>query len=203
MLLTNAEIRALNLKAGKATVTDLKTGKKYDIFWGGSPIGKGHSDFNPLTPQDTEIMRKISNGWSWKARPVILHIGGYDLAAGVHHFPHGGKIGGNSGLPSKSNTRPPTGWEIGGHMCMVYKDSSSGTPGMQEAAKEAFKIIGGEEMRLQEVNDFPESLRPELRELIKIGALKGNDGKGGKLDLTVAEARTLIIAARMVDVKMK
>ena len=50
--------------------------------------------------------------------------------------------------------------------------------------------------RFQTVNEFHESLRPELQALIDMGALLGNDGNGVGIDLTVAEARTLIIAAR-------
>ena len=196
--LTNQEVRLLNLRAGIASVSDLLACKRYNIFWGGPP--HTHTDFSPLTPNDTEIMRQISKGWNWKARPVVLHIGNYDLAAAVHHFPHGSIIGGNPGLVSRSNTRPPNGWELGGHMCMYYKDSTGGTPNMRESAYEAFELTGGADMRLQELKDFPESLQPELQELIKIGALKGNDGKGGKLDLTVAEARILIISSRITKI---
>ena len=138
-LLTNAEVRALNLRAGPATITDLQTGRKYDIFWGGQP--SNHTDFSPLTPQDTEIMRQISGGWNWHARPVVLNIGGHNLAAAVHHFPHGSIIGGNPGLPNMSNTRPAKGWTIGGHMCLYYKDSTGGTPNMIETARQAFEMI--------------------------------------------------------------
>ena len=201
-LLINAEVRGLKLRAGPAAITDLRTGRRYNIFWGGPP--SNHTDFSPLTPNDTEIMRQISGGWNWRARPVVLHIGGHDLAAGVHHFPHGSIIGGNPGLPNRSNTRPPNGWDIGGHMCLYYKNSTGGTPGMTEAAREAFDLAssmsenGGEDMRrFQTVNEFSEGIRPELQNLIDIGALKGRDGQGGQLDLTENEARTLIIAARV------
>ena len=195
-LLTNAQVRGLNLRAGRATVTDLRTNRQYNIFWGGPP--SNHTDFSPLTPEDTEIMRQISGGWNWRARPAILHIGEHNLAVGIHHFPHGSIIGGNPGLPNRSNTRPPNGWEIGGHMCLYYKDSTGGTPGMTQAAREAFELAGGGEdmQRFQTVNEFHESLRPELQALIDMGALLGNNGNGTGLDLTVAEARTLIIAAR-------
>ena len=142
-LLTNAEVRALNLKAGQASITDLETDRQYDIFWGGPPIGAGHTDFSPFTPQDTDIMKQITNGWdsNWRPRPVILHLpcqqAGIDgqtderhnLAAAIHHFPHGSVVGGNPGLPNMSNTRPPTGWEIGEHFCLYYMDSTGGTLG--------------------------------------------------------------------------
>ena len=148
-LLINAEVRALNLRADPARITDLWTNRQYSIFWGGPPVGEGHTDFSPLTPQDTEIMRQISNGWdlNWRPRPVILHIENqtghrHDLAVAVHHFPHGNIIGGNPGLPNMSNSPPPRGqnWPIGGHFCMYYMDSTGGTQGMREMAHEAFRI---------------------------------------------------------------
>ena len=149
MLLTNAQVRALGLRAGPAEVTDLLTQRRYSIFWGGPP-GSSHSDFSPLTPEDTEIMRQISGGWNWHPRPAVLHIrqplsgcgdSNHNLAVGVHHFPHGSIIGGNPGLPNQRNTRPPGGWDIGGHMCMYFKDSTGGTRGMTEAALEAYAIM--------------------------------------------------------------
>ena len=147
-LLTNARIRSLGLRAGRATVTDLRTNKRYDIFWGGPP--QTHSDFSPMTPADTETMRQISNGWNWNARPVALRIGSFNLAAGVHHFPHGSVIGGNPGLPNMSNTRPVTGWPIGGHFCMYFQDSvpnsgdgnSQYARDMRAAAAEAYEMAG-------------------------------------------------------------
>ena len=143
-LLTNAQIRELGIARGTAKVTDLRTGRTYDIFWGGSP--NTHTDFSPLTPADTETMRHISNGWNWNARPVVLHIGSHNLAAAVHHFPHGSIIGGNPGLPNMSNTRPASGWSVGGHMCMYFKDSVSNSGDsqhardMRAAAEEALRL---------------------------------------------------------------
>ncbi|MCL1843328.1 MAG: hypothetical protein FWF79_05905 [Defluviitaleaceae bacterium] len=111
-LLTNAEIRATGIRAGRAEVYDLMSGETYDIFWGGAP--RTHTDFSPLTPNDTAIMERISSGWNWIPRPVILTIQGVRLAAGVHHFPHGSIIGGNPRLPNMSNTRPSNGWAVEG-----------------------------------------------------------------------------------------
>jgi hypothetical protein len=148
-LLTNAQVRQLGLRAGAAKVTDLLTSRSYNICWGGSP--GAHTDFSPLTPQDTETMRSIAGGnWNWTARPAILEIGGRRLAVGVHSFPHGSVICGNPGLPNMSNSRPGSGWPIGGHMCMWYKDSRSnnGTESqysrdMRAAAQRAFEMSGG------------------------------------------------------------
>lgn len=207
--LTNAQVRALGLHSGEAVIIDLPTGRRYSIFWGGPPTN--HTDFSPLTPNDTENMRQISNGWTWKPRPVILCIGNYNLAAAVHHFPHGSIIGGNPGLPNKSNTRPPNGWEIGGHFCLYYRDSTGGTPGMIEAARAAYALtsdsenifLGSEVLtmetikRFNTIEQFPEWAKPELQILVNKGILRGNNGQGQGLDMTLDMARVLILSGRM------
>lgn len=199
-LLTNAEVRSLGLIAGSARVTDLLSEMRYNIFWGGPPTN--HTDFSPLTPLDTAIMKQISDGWSWRARPAILHIDNNDLTVGVHHFPHGSIIGGDPGLPNISNIRPATGWEIGGHFCMYYKDSTGGTPGMTQAARYAYELMSNDPaalsiQRFDYINEFPEWARPELQTLVGKGILQGSRGQGRGLDMTLDMARVLILSGRM------
>jgi len=155
-LLTNAEIRSMGLRPQMAVVTDLRTGRSYNIFWGGAP--QTHTDFSPFTLEDAQTMREISSTWNWNPRPVILKIQNRKLAASVHHFPHGSIIGGNprpllNNNSNNRNTTPNDGrWStnpFGGHMCMWYKDSrpNSGSNttnyalGMRRTAQEAF-ILG-------------------------------------------------------------
>ena len=196
-LLTNAQIRATSVRAGKASVTDLNAMESYDIFWGGPP--QTHTDFSPYTPTDTEIMRRISGGWNWLPRPVVLHIEGLNLAAGVHHFPHGSIIGGNPGLPNMSNTRPASGWPIGGHMCMYFKDSTGGTNGLREAAAGAFRIaqnMEDEEMRIQTIDQVEAWARPFVQRLIDQGILSGRDTS---LDITMDMVRSWVVNERMIE----
>lgn len=150
-LLTNTQISASGARAGRADVLDLLSGERYSIFWGGPP--QTHTDFSPLAPEDTAKMKRISGGWNWLPRPVVLILrDDLMLAAGVHHFPHGSIIGGRPGLPNNSNTPPPRGtpWPIGGHMCMYFKDSTGGTRGMTEAAAEAYRLAQEAEDMTQE-----------------------------------------------------
>ena len=55
-----------------------------------------------------------------------------------------------------------------------------------------------EEKRYNTINEIPESLRPEIKDLINSGALKGNE-KG--LDLSHDMARILVITKRYIDLK--
>ena len=207
-LLTNAEIRATGVRAGKATVTDLRTMTEYNIFWGGAP--QTHTDFSPFTLRDTNIMRGITNGWTWSVRPVVCSIGGLNLAAGIHHFPHGSIIGGSPGLPNMSNVRPVGGWPVGGHMCMYFRDSTGGTPGAREMATEAFRLASAmeaemeteEEMRHTTTATMPDWMAERIQILIDSGDLSGTGEMENGLpviNLTDDMARVLIITRNMIN----
>jgi len=107
-----------------------------------------------MTPADTAVIVSIlsQNGidWNnpstrkraWDARPGILELNGRLIAVGFHLFPHGSIMGGNPGTPfvNKSNTRPSGGWDIGGHMCMCYKDRGGGMQSLSDAAAKAYEM---------------------------------------------------------------
>lgn len=69
-----------------ARVTDLKTGRSFQVrrFYGSL-----HADSEPLTAQDTQVMREIYGGWSWERRPIILEVEGRRIAASMNGYPHG------------------------------------------------------------------------------------------------------------------
>ena len=71
-----------------ATVIDYFSGKSFNIR---RTIGSGHADCEPLTAQDTAIMKSIFGGtWSWEDRPIILVANGRRLAASMAGMPHAG-----------------------------------------------------------------------------------------------------------------
>jgi len=79
----------------EARVTDLRTGKSFNVQ---RRAGSSHADVQPLTAEDTAVMKKIYNGrWSWNRRAVIVEVGGYRIAASMNGMPHGaGKIPDNN-----------------------------------------------------------------------------------------------------------
>ena len=148
-LLTNEEVNKLNLPEGPATILDLNTGTSYNIYW---TKPKNHSEYSTMTATDTAAKKSTVGNWSWIPRPVILKIGKHCIAAGTNSFPHGIIIGtarpdlpnNNSGAPS--NMRK---WELGGHFCLWYKDSTSNNPNltgnsyaeaMRNAAVKAYEL---------------------------------------------------------------
>lgn len=154
-LLNNSDVNSISGFGGEAEVLDLKTGISYMVSLGGKPGGT-HTDYTPLTPDDTEKKRTAATAdggsWpSWTPRPCILKIAGRQLAVGTHNYPHGSHIGkGNPGpsMPNNENSKPAgQSWPIGGHFCMYFKNSVSNANGLsknakqhQEAAAEAYNL---------------------------------------------------------------
>lgn len=154
-LLNNSDVNSISGFGGEAEVLDLKTGISYMVSLGGKPGGT-HTDYTPLTPDDTEKKRTAATAdggsWpSWTPRPCILKIAGRQLAVGTHNYPHGSHIGkGKPGpsMPNNENSKPAgQPWPIGGHFCMYFKNSVSNANGLsknakqhQEAAAEAYSL---------------------------------------------------------------
>ncbi|MBE0478147.1 LysM peptidoglycan-binding domain-containing protein [Candidatus Aerophobetes bacterium] len=90
-----------------AILTDVETGlsfriRRYD--------GSNHADVEPLTRQDTQVLRRIYGGnWSWERRAVIVHLNGLQVAGSIHGYPHGGQ----SILDNVFN----------GHICLHFRAS--------------------------------------------------------------------------------
>jgi hypothetical protein len=71
----------------KFTVIDWETGKTFQVQ---RRAGKNHTDVQPLTHQDTKIMKDIYGGkWSWKRRAILVKHKDYLIAASMHGMPHG------------------------------------------------------------------------------------------------------------------
>jgi peptidoglycan hydrolase-like protein with peptidoglycan-binding domain len=71
-----------------ATVIDYFSGKSFKIR---RTIGSGHADCEPLTANDTAIMKDIFGGkWAWTDRPIIIVVNGRRIAASMAGMPHAG-----------------------------------------------------------------------------------------------------------------
>lgn len=83
------EVNDILPKYSKFTVVDLETGMKFRVQ---RRAGSNHADVQPLTSEDTAIMKKIYNGqWSWKRRAIIvISDEQMKIAASMHGMPHGG-----------------------------------------------------------------------------------------------------------------
>ena len=69
------------------TIIDVDTGLAFRVQ---RRAGKQHADVQPLTKEDTQMMKKIyHNQWSWKRRAIIVLIDDQMIAASMHGMPHG------------------------------------------------------------------------------------------------------------------
>lgn len=90
-------------------VYDVRSGLTYYIR---SFSNGNHADVEPITKEDTAIMKKTYGGvWSWDARPVLVTINGRTLAAAINGMPHGGGVNGNNGMS--------------GQVCLHFKNSTT------------------------------------------------------------------------------
>lgn len=81
------EVNALFARGDTARVTDVKTGKSFNIR---RFAGTFHADVEPLSERDTRTMKDIYGGrWSWERRAIILEVQGRRFAASMNGQPHG------------------------------------------------------------------------------------------------------------------
>jgi hypothetical protein len=92
-----------------ADVIDLETGERFRVQ---RRAGSRHADVQPLTKEDTKIMKGIYQGkWSWKRRAILVKVGNNCYAASMHGMPHGaGAIKGN---------------DFPGHFCIHFPGSTT------------------------------------------------------------------------------
>lgn len=96
-------------RKGYAEVVDVETGLRFQVQ---RRAGSQHADVQPLTAEDTKIMKKIYNGkWSWKRRAILVRADEKILAGSMHGMPHGG------GAITWNN--------FPGHFCIHFKDSTT------------------------------------------------------------------------------
>ncbi|EKP93754.1 hypothetical protein [Thermaerobacter subterraneus] len=73
-----------------AQLRDLETGRTLRVSRYG---GYQHADAEPLTREDTAVLRSLYGGsWSWRRRAVVLEVAGRKIAASINGMPHGDQV---------------------------------------------------------------------------------------------------------------
>lgn len=86
-LLPWEEVNKILPKYSVFVVRDLETGLEFEVQ---RRAGSKHADVQPLTAEDTKIMKKIYSGkWSWKRRAIAVLHNDRQIAASMHGMPHG------------------------------------------------------------------------------------------------------------------
>ena len=81
------KVNAILPNQSKFEIIDVESGLVFKVQ---RRAGSQHADVQPLTKEDTQIMKKIyQNQWSWKRRAIIVLIEDQMIAASMHGMPHG------------------------------------------------------------------------------------------------------------------
>ena len=70
-----------------AKVTDVDTGLSFQVK---RTYGTNHADVEPLTKEDTAIIKKIWGGFTWERRAVTVQVGNYVLPGSMTSMAHAG-----------------------------------------------------------------------------------------------------------------
>lgn len=101
------EVRRILPRGEEALITDVETGLSFRVKRYG---GTYHADVEPLTAQDTNVLRRIYGGsWCWERRAVIVAIGSELIAGSINGYPHGGQSITHNNFP--------------GHICLHFRGS--------------------------------------------------------------------------------
>jgi len=91
------------------TVQDIETGLSFKVQ---RRAGRDHVDVQPLTREDSKVMKLIYGGqWSWKRRAIVVQLGEERVAASMNGMPHGG-----DGIPDN---------DFSGHFCIHFLESTT------------------------------------------------------------------------------
>ncbi|OIU72108.1 hypothetical protein BHE18_05600 [Rossellomorea aquimaris] len=124
------------------TIIDVRTGLSFDVQ---RRAGSKHADVQPLTNEDTKVMKKIYGGtWSWDRRAILVQYKDRLIPGSMNGMPHGaGAL--QNGFP--------------GHFCVhFYGSTTHKTPTPDLAHKLMILRAGGELERYVYYMDPYESL---------------------------------------------
>ncbi|WP_449622405.1 hypothetical protein [Robertmurraya sp. Marseille-Q9965] len=133
------EVNILLPKYSKFTVRDVITGKEFRVQ---RRAGSRHADVQPLTNEDTAIMKGIYDGtWSWKRRAIIVLHENKKIAASMHGMPHG--------AGALKNNFP-------GHFCIHFYGSTTHRRNFMDLSHKLMilKAAGKLEDHLQKANPY-------------------------------------------------
>ncbi|MDU5144863.1 MAG: hypothetical protein E6230_22070 [Paenibacillus dendritiformis] len=104
-----SEAQQLIPRKSTFSIIDLEKGLSFRVQ---RRAGSRHADVQPLTKEDTKIMKQIyDNQWSWKRRAIIVVTDKHKIAASMNGMPHGG-----DGIPGNG---------FSGHFCVHFLGSST------------------------------------------------------------------------------
>ena len=192
------EVNKVFPKYAKAKVIDVDTRLSFQIQRRG---GSRHADVQPLTSNDTAIMKSIYSGkWSWKRKAVIIELdSGKRIAASMNGMPHGqgaieNDFDGHFCIHFKDCKTHGSNKVDLAHQMMIWKsanmlDDHFQTLGPEDIIAVFFIAIDQQELNIvskllnTEVNVKPLLKNLEMIESIKIDKIKNIEGNTFSVDI--------------------
>jgi hypothetical protein len=193
-LLPWSEVQYIIPRYSKFQVVEPESGLVFSVQ---RRAGSSHADVQPLTKNDTEIMKQIYEGkWSWERRAVIVVTeDNRRIAGSMHGMPHGG-----DGIPGNA---------FKGHFCIHFLGSTTHKSGHVDPGHQwmVHKAAG-------QIESYLNALTPEDQIAAWIVALnqqdesmirqmyKGSQHNPDELEKLLADLKT-IDAARLLETRKK
>jgi hypothetical protein len=138
------------------SIKDLETGLTFQVQ---RRAGSDHADVQPLTLEDTKIMKRIYNGqWSWKRKAIVVYSAGMQIAASMNGKPHGG-----DGIPGNG---------FSGHFCVHFLNSTTHRSEIPDVAHQLMVQKAAGNLR-----PFFDSASPQLLALSLVAAMDHKDSE--------------------------
>jgi len=135
------------------SIKDVETGL---IFRVQRRAGSDHADVQPLTREDTEVMKQIFNGrWSWQRRAILAGDDNRWIAASMNGMPHGG-----DGIPDNG---------FSGHFCVHFLNSSTHKSETPDPAHQLMVHKAGGQLRAYFEDASPTLFAQRLIEAMNVG----------------------------------
>lgn len=103
-----------------ATVTDVDTGLSFEVK---RTYGTNHADVEPLTKEDSAIIKKIWGGFTWERRAVVVEVGNYVLPGSMTSMAHAGLDNKRAGITVNNRS---AGYGRGTNLDAVKNNGANG-----------------------------------------------------------------------------
>lgn len=149
----------------KFVIIDVESGLAFKVQ---RRAGTQHADVQPLTKEDTKVMKRIyHNQWSWKRRAIIVLINHQMIAASMHGMPHG--------AGALQNDFP-------GHFCVHFSGSITHRLKNEDLAHKLMILKSA-----GKIDEYIASVSPS--ELIKIFSISINQGDSKIVGLALSNSK--------------
>ncbi len=122
------------------TIVDIESGLAFHVQ---RRAGSHHADIQPLTKEDTEVLKAIYKEWSWKRRAVIVLHEGRTIAASMNGMPHGAGALDNG---------------FNGHFCLHFLNSTTHKTPTPDPAHQLMVLKAGGKLDEYLTTSTPENL---------------------------------------------